>query len=108
MIGKWIFGTAIGAFVGWEVKALWDDWREYKQLKKEGERLEKETDDLIETVTVDLEKCDPKFKEFCIRCYNKKNPDDAVQSSIELARYIGVPEEKIIHNIEELDKYFLD
>ncbi len=108
MIAKWIFETAIGAVAGWGAKVLWDDWRECKQLEKESERLEKETDDLIETVTVDLEKCDPKFKEFCIRCYNKKNPDDVVQASIEYARHVGVPEEKILHNMEELDKYFLD
>ena len=82
MIGKWIFGTAIGAIVGWEAKALWDDWREYKKLKKESERLDKEADEGIETVTVDLEKCDPKFKEFCVRCYNKKNPDDTIQATI--------------------------
>lgn len=108
MIGKWIFGTAIGAVAGWGAKVLWDEWRECKQFEKEGERLEKEFDDMVEVASIDLEKSDPKFKEFCIRCYNAKNPDDAIKESIELARHVGVPEEKILHNMEELDKYFLD
>ena len=27
----------------------------------------------IKIVKVDLDKCDPKFKDWCKRCYNKKN-----------------------------------
>ena len=31
---------------------------------------------------------------------------DKLQESVELARSVGVPEDKILHNLEEIDKFF--
>ncbi|MBO7735587.1 MAG: hypothetical protein J6S67_23680 [Methanobrevibacter sp.] len=31
----------------------------------------------------------------------------ALQESVELARSVGVPEDKILHNLEEIDRFFL-
>lgn len=115
MGNKWVIGTAVGIFVGWAARTVYDSWRETRQLLKEGEEIDRETDRLskmaeedIKSITVDLDRCDPKFKEFCQRCYDKKNPNDAVKASIKLARYVGVPEDKILHNMEEVDKFFLE
>ena len=37
---------------------------------------------------------------------NKNTSADRLRESIELARACGVPEEKILHNVKEIDEYF--
>lgn len=38
---------------------------------------------------------------------NSKDPKEAFEGSIEMARYCGVPEDKILKSKEEIDRYFL-
>ena len=38
---------------------------------------------------------------------NTNDVDEKLQLSIELARAAGVPEERIIHSVDELDEFFM-
>lgn len=39
--------------------------------------------------------------------YSKMSDEERLQHSIDTCRKYGIPESKIIHNLEECDKYFL-
>lgn len=47
-----------------------------------------------------------KFMELLERQLTCKNDKEAFEISIELARLAGVPEDKIIHNLDEADAFF--
>ena len=91
---KYLIGFACGGLIGWAGKVIFD---RNKAAKKTVE---------IEETTVDLKQCDPEFQDFVKRTYAKKYPD-TIEGSIQFARDVGVPEEKILHNLEEVDEFFL-
>lgn len=74
--------------------------------RKSYDEYQKELDMKLEAYKADLQKQQDEFKEIIDRC-NSKDPDVAFQASIELARFVGVDEDKIIHNDEELEKFFM-
>ena len=87
MTKDFILGFTCGGLIVWVGKMIVDSNKETKKLIKKGETLAKEAEEVSTIAKYDF---------------------DSVEGSIQAARDVGVPEEKIIHNEDELDKFFLD
>lgn len=97
MYNKLLIGTIFGGALIWLAKVVYDSHQSTKQIIKRGEELAKEMDELIKTAKIDLSQCEPSAK----KCLN------TLDGSIQMARDVGVPEEEILHNIDEIDNFFL-
>ena len=98
-----------------------NDWYEHhaKQWKKREELFDQKIDlldqwcenkidsvqyrMLDERLSQELAKVDKEIE----YSYSKMSTEERLQHSIDTCRKYGVPEEKILHNPEEIDKYFL-
>lgn len=81
MLGLLVFGI-----VGWVAKKLYKSNRETDALIRKGADLEDEMHEIEETAQFNL---------------------DTIEGSIEMARKCGVPEDEILHNLDEVDAFFM-
>lgn len=72
-----------------------------KIAEKNREDLMKESESEIDRLQKELDKFNELFERAC-----SDDIDTALQGSIDLARFLGVDESKIIHNDEELEAFF--
>lgn len=103
---KCLAGMIFGGIITLVANVVYKSRKNTRQIIKRGEELSKETKKLIEVAEIDLSKCDPRFQEFAKRCYARKYPG-TLEGSIQMARDAGVPEKEILHNIDEVDNFFL-
>ena len=82
-------------FIGYKI---YQEEMEYKRMVKRMEVIKKDRQHL-DSVFDDIIKKD-------IERY--KHLANSVEGSIKLARECGVPEEEILHNLDEVNKFFLD
>lgn len=108
-LGVLLFGGATGGLIG---KAIYDNYKTAKSLKEAEEYVLNKHRAMIDMYKAQEDKIESYRKEmdeWLEELQNKLvNSGMSLEESIELARLAGVPEEKIIHNMEELDKFFLD
>lgn len=74
--------------------------------RKSHDEYQKELDAKLEARKEKLQKELDEFNKLIERC-KSEDSEEAFQASIELARFVGVDEDKIIHNDEELEKFFM-
>lgn len=77
------------------------DLRDTKKLIEEGKKMEEETAKFLAQWDEDKKKLD-EIQKNIERCMNSP------EGSIELARSVGVPEDQILHNMDEVDKFFME
>lgn len=103
---KCLAGMIFGGIITLVANVVYKSNKNTRQIIKRGEELSKETEELIKVAEFDLRQCEPGFQDFAKRCYTKKYPD-TLEGSIQMARDAGVPEKEILHNIDEVDNFFL-
>ena len=108
-LGVLLFGGATGGLIG---KAIYDNYKTAKSLKEAEEYVlnnHRVMIDMYKTREDKIESYRKEMDEWLEELQNKLvNSGMSLEESIELARLARVPEEKIIHNKDELDKFFLE
>ena len=67
-----------------------------------------EIDESYQLVLQDIQKYYDRMDKLAILAYDvTASADSQLKSSIDYARAAGVPEDKILHNLKEIDDYFL-
>lgn len=106
-IGALLVGSLV--FIG---KSVFDNYKTAKSLKEAEEYISNSHRTYMEECKAREDKIDAYCKEMgeWLESIQSKliKSGMTVEESIELARVAGVPEEKIIHDKDELDKFFLD
>lgn len=81
----------IAAFLGYK---LYKEERDHKRLTEEGDQLKAGLQFLDDIISED----ERRTKEWV----------NSLEGSIKLARKVGVPEEQILHNLDEVDAFFMN
>lgn len=81
----------IAAFLGYK---LYKEECDHKRLIKEGDQLEADLKFLEDIISEDKRLTKEWF--------------DSLEESIKLARKCGVPEDQILHNLDEVETFFVD